>query len=1236
MNQDPFGTALRVVSTDAQTIVLELTVDGFQTEVVEYAGQAYDRLVIPDTVQTTTPGEPQVPTYGTLVGLPSTRNITIQLLEAEDQIYQGYRLAPAPQRVITGDALDSLSAADIQETLVRNQERFTAAAFYPPAPVELGDSGYMRDQAVTQVRFYPVQYNPVTGEVRFYRRLRVRITWDSTLTLSATAPGDTSPAYEEVLRAALVNYDTLERPAAGAQADPTSAARTSVVPTSTAPALKIGVIEDGVYKLTYADLTRAGFDLGGGDPRTLKLTSRGKAIPLYVHGEGDGVFDTSDYILFYGTAIDDIYTARNVYWLTAGGNNGQRIPMRDGSPAANAATPTHFPTTLHAEENTYYWQTMPNGEGQDHWFWGDKLSAPESRSFALRLEHISTTADQATVRVRLKGRSDILDRNPDHHTRIYLNGVKIDDQRWDGQIIFDHQVTVSHASLKSGDNTVRVESVGDTGASVDQVFVDWIAIDYWDSYSAENDTLLFGAPAAQSFNFRVSGFTNNEVAVFDITDPDNVKRITNLESSADGNRYTIRFKDTAQPQSRYLALTAAQYKTPADLALDQPSAWKDSANKADYIIITHADFYASALRLASHRRDAGLQVATVKVEDIYDEFNAGIFNPQAIRDFLSFAYRNWSNPRPTYVVLLGDANQDYRNYKTDLPNYVPAQIVQTELLGDTPSDNWFVTVSGDDVLPDMFIGRLSAQTRAQADAIVDKIIRYDRTPPGDDWNKNVLLVADDDEAAFKEISEQIAALLPRSFTSRRLYIDNYPPGDPTADITTQINAGSILVNYTGHGKLDGWGTWPGGDNRIFDRPDVARLNNTHKLPVVTVANCLNGLFTGSQDQTALAEEFQRLPDKGAIAVWAATGLDYPSGHRLLMSEFYEAVFQDYQYGLGAATTMAKVETYAYSSEWASLVNTFVLFGDPATPIGLPKEDPYVIETIPAVGAANVAVNQELQIVFNKPMNPDTVVLSNTGTRGLTLAPAWDAKYRVLTYAHTGFGYDETRTFTIQGEDEFGTPLNSDLGPVTWSFTTTRPPAGQDVVTISGPTTGATGQAYTFGAVLGSTVQPTTYVWQAAGQQAVTHTNNGFHDTVTFTWTNPGDKVIIVTTTNANGSVADTHKISVIQAPLASVALSGSATGQINTAYTFRARVSPTAIKQPISYVWEATGHEPVTRTGGLSDEISFTWKRTGVQVVTVTATNADGTATGTYLVTINSATPTPPGTTSIYLPVVMR
>ncbi|MCF6148552.1 MAG: hypothetical protein E3K37_07830 [Candidatus Kuenenia sp.] len=942
------GSTISLLPSDNHEIILELTVDDFHSEMLQYEGNTYHRIIIPDTSQGGTPGEPQLPLCGTMIGLPSLNNLSLDILDAQYETLQGYNLYPSPKFKIEGENRDTFPSGKIKQTFFKNQHIYARNAFFPDTPVKIGDRGYLRDQPVAQIQFFPVLFNPVTGEVRIYHKIIARVSFKDSFISPAKKPSVVSPFFENLLKKNIINYRHLKRPVISELPAQQAIQRKSKRSTTEiSPKLKITVKEEGMYKLGYHDLTDAGFDVSSIDPRTISMTNKGNDIAIFIEGEDDGEFNTTDSIIFFGEEYTDVYTDENVYWLTTGVLEGLRMNTIDGSLSGNATVPAYFPATIHAEENTFYWQTMPDGEGQDHYFWESRLTAPKSTDLSLNIKNILSGSGAAAVRVQLKGYTDDSNDDPDHHTKIYINGIETDDQYWNGQIFFTHEVTVSHDYLNNGTNTITIESVGDTAASVDQLLVNWAEIDYFDTYTAENDELLFKVPSEGNYQFEISSFTGSNIEAFDITDHNNVNHINNLNIINNNKSYTLQFEGTAQSETRYLALTSARYKSPFAIEKDEPSAWKSSDNGADYIIITHEDFYDTALLLADHRSNEGLRVVTVKTDDIYDEFNNGIFTPQAIQDFLKYAYDNWQEPAPAYVVLVGDAYQDYKdNLASGTINYVPSQIIETDDLGETPSDNWFVLVSGDDILPDMYIGRLCAQTNEQAEDIINKIIDYDQNPSEEDWMKNALLVADDDESSFENLSEEIIELLPDDYTAKRVYIDNYTQEeDPSVDITQHINDGCFMVNYTGHGAVDIWGI--NENTSIYTTDDIALLDNLHRLPVVTVANCLNGFFTGKNTQVSVAEEFQRLQDKGAIAVWAATALGYTSGHRLLMLSFYESVFADSPYGLGEITTEAKLDAYSRSSYWGELVETFVLFGDPATQlyVAADDEEPAITPTV---------------------------------------------------------------------------------------------------------------------------------------------------------------------------------------------------------------------------------------------------------------------------------------------------
>jgi hypothetical protein len=470
---------------------------------------------------------------------------------------------------------------------------------------------------------------------------------------------------------------------------------------------------------------------------------------------------------------------------------------------------------------------------------------------------------------------------------------------------------------------------GDTGADFDWILANWFDVSYWRRFRAEEDTLKFSIQGRDRYSYEISNFTENDIEVFDITDPEKIGRFGRPVITGEGGTYRVSFEDhlTKEENRDYLVLSPAAMKNPVSMVADEPSNLRSEENQADYIIITHEDFYDGILPLAEHRTERGLSVKVVKVQDIYDEFNHGIFSPEAIKSFLKYAYSEWNEPAPTYVLLVGDGTYDYQDNE-DLggKNYVPTYMVHSLDFGETGCDNWFVCLDGeDDILPDMFIGRLPVYTTEQLDTVVSKIINYETAPSGD-WTKNITFVADNLEGIFVAMSEGLAEYLPPEYQANKIYLDNYPlAADCRADIIDAVNEGTLMVNYAGHGSAGVWA-----HEKILRISDIPLLTNIEKLPFISTMTCGNGYFVfpaGHFD--CIAEELLYCPSGGALAILAPTGVSYPEIQQLFAGYLFESIFVEGS-SLGAATTQARLSVFENAGESSeNVIQTFPLFGDPA-------------------------------------------------------------------------------------------------------------------------------------------------------------------------------------------------------------------------------------------------------------------------------------------------------------------
>ena len=689
------------------------------------------------------------------------------------------------------------------------------------------------------------------------------------------------------------------------------------------------ILEAGIYRLTYEYLTGAGLPAGIVST-TLQLFNLGNEAAMKVISAG-GIFGPGDYIEFYAETVDNDYTGTNIYWLYWGMENGKRMGEIDGSVTGGGTKPGSFTDTVHIEQNHTLWEGMPGAPEEDYWFW-EKMTAPKTSNYMFDIPSPDTTAG-ATVKVCFRGRSTA-SPHPNHHTLIDLNSTEIGNDFWDGDISYVQEMTISPGILVDGSNTLTANLPGDTGAVVDIVYFNWIELSYERLFEAVDDELKFTITGNGKLEIEVKGLSGDDIRLFDITDPGEVKEVVNISIATDGVGYKATFEDQVVGAKTYYILTAGRMRQPHNTVLWQSAGLESPANGADWILITARDFVASVEPLRLFRQNQGLRVKVVSIEDVYNEFNFGLTDPKAIKGFLQYVYDNWERPAPTYVFLIGDANTDYRDYfGTGKRNIVPPHLCHTSL-GVTPTDNWYVCMDGpEDVLPDMFTGRVPASSAAMAAAGVNKITGFENTT----WNapKKILLAADDGESSFENLNEALVPYLPPAFGIDRVYLGNYPDTDvsvATEDIISSINHGVMVTNYVGHGSVTNWAGEYLFTSRREIAPnnytnDVGLLSNGNALTFVTAMTCLNGYFS-QPFYYCLMEEFVAAQGKGAIGAFAPSGLGYMWEHAILDPVLFSILFDQKNRILGSLTTEAKIAAYARGVT-ADLMNTFTLFGDPA-------------------------------------------------------------------------------------------------------------------------------------------------------------------------------------------------------------------------------------------------------------------------------------------------------------------
>jgi len=1065
-------TGLRILETTDERIVMELILPEIEVRSTSMVDQQCDLLHLQDFGYTDQPGLPQLPVRGAMLGIPHQAQVSIEVLDSDVEFYPTrLDLCPVPEQLFDNDSLGTIQYRG--SVMKRDPIVYATDQYIPAEPVEIETTGVVRGQKVAQVRFQPIQYNPISGEVRYYKRLLVAVHISNHISgaqSSSTGIVDAG-SFEALLRTTLLNYEQARKWRAKTAAVSEIARLLDVESETT---FKILVDRDGIYEVTYERLQQAGVPVDTLDENTLRLLNQGQETAIWVEDGGDGTFGPGDYFLFYGQKVNSKYTDVNVYWLTWGSIIGSRMPTIDGTPGGTAQVPSEFTTTAHLEQNSDYQSKRPSGSDNDRWYWetlyGNVVTdpIPVSTTYSTVLNNIATVPVSITVRGLMKGYH--VDPFPLHHTRIYLNESLIEDAFWPyaDEHFFEEQVDPS--VLVDGENLLAVELPLDSGIKVDMILVNWFEIDYSHTFMTNNDLLNFHVDQAGSWEYQVNGFTNDDIEVYDVTDALMPTLILSTTVIPNGSLYQLEFEQSIGSAHQYIALTKDQRLSPVDIIQDETSDLKSATNGADYIIISHGDFITELQDLADWRSSQGLRVTTLDVQDVYDEFNAGVFDPEAIRSFLSYAYSNWIPPEPLFVLLVGDGNYDFKDYLgRGEPNYIPPYLADVDhYKGETAADNRYVSVDGgDDFLPDMHIGRLPVKTATETAAMVSKILNYEQNPPQDGWNSRVTFIADDadDDDDFALLSDDIADnSLPSVYQPEKIYYGvTHDLTDARAAIIEAINQGSLFVNYIGHS-----GVWLWAAPVLFERNNISALTNNDRLPVMVPMTCLEGYFIAPSlanfDLSSLGESIVRAENKGAIASWSPSGMDVAEGHEYLNKGLYSAVFDDGVTQIGPATTQAKYNLYNNTSSYRTLIDTYILFGDPATELHVLDPDLEVSKTVETAGSvdpgdlitytltySNVGGGPSTQVVISDTLSSTLIntVVSSSGA-SITQRPGsryvWDVEdlspgeggmITITAQVDSGFGELIVNTATIAGkEEELQTGNNKDEVNSTVGFTRT--------------------------------------------------------------------------------------------------------------------------------------------------------------------------------------------------------
>ena len=1017
-------------STSAEGITLQFTLPELTISEAVRDNVRYHEAHYADCHFTAEPGNPKVPVTRLMLGIPATATIeAVNVSAAPTETRSGVRLVP----VSIFNVQESNSQHSASQRWMERGSAYqsnTGNPSYPGRPLaHVVREGYIRSQRVIALALYPVQYFPKTRQLRLYSRFTVNIRFSygsrqsavgsssrtvsgSELMLNSHTPIAESEAFERALSHHLLNTEQaahFRAPRRQVPAAPTLVSHNG----NGNPRYKLFVRETGIYAVTAESLARdSGVELTGTNPARFRVTQGNRDVPIYITGAEDRRFDPGDAIFFLGHKPRNPYSRWNIYWLTLDDSRVRtRVPQLTASPTDPTATqvPT-FRSKVNFEED-YFTNNLEFVYSDDKhkwfaendfWYWDGIKNGGDAAEMRLEfpLYDVAKSFDPSHISVDLQGGTPV-----PHQILVSVNGVRIEVAEW------EHQDTLTvERFLRTWDilkdNTrgeLNVLSLARIDDNVDEdttrypyhVYLNRFSVEYTRLFRAVADELWFRSPTedntsgaqppgGRKLQYKIEAFRDPGVHIFETDGTYLTARMQGVTIESDtthGGTYNALFQVLDTRSTQFIAVSSTALRQPERIGIVEPTDLATTTHGVDYLIVTHPKFLASAQRLAEWRTTSGgggYRTKVVTTDDIYNTYGDGGVSPKAIKDFLTHAYQSWAPPAPTYVVLFGDGTYDFRGVNTkihaeppELDGYIPTHYIRTDSFGRTASDHWYVTVSGHDEFTDMYIGRLSVETVNQAEAVVDKILAYERAPPNGDWRRRIISVADDEvsnsgDFIFRKSLDEIAKDHTRlGYETVEIFLEDitdkveakpddfdvHPQRVAKDMIIEALGEGAVIAQYAGHGGNTVWA-----HEIIFDNVSVDQVEETDKIPFMLVLSCYNGYFD-KPGEPSMAEKLLRKERGGIIGMLSATRLTYGSGNDALNRIIFDMVFKRNVRQLGPLSFDSKVELLmTEGTGQIDVMMEYTLFGDPALQIAIANG-----EIRPTIETKTVAPGDTLRI-----------------------------------------------------------------------------------------------------------------------------------------------------------------------------------------------------------------------------------------------------------------------------------
>jgi len=151
-------------------ITVNFSIESFAFGDLNVQGENLKTITLPGVFLPNDEGAPDLPGLSKYIAIPQGADVHMRIVRTRTEVFQNIEIAPAPRI--------PLDTEDGPLIYKKNEQIYSADAFYPEQAILLSEKSKLRGLDVVMLGITPFQYNPVTKELIVYRDVEVEIIFE--------------------------------------------------------------------------------------------------------------------------------------------------------------------------------------------------------------------------------------------------------------------------------------------------------------------------------------------------------------------------------------------------------------------------------------------------------------------------------------------------------------------------------------------------------------------------------------------------------------------------------------------------------------------------------------------------------------------------------------------------------------------------------------------------------------------------------------------------------------------------------------------------------------------------------------------------------------------------------------------------------------------------------------------------------------------------------------------------